>query len=166
MASTSAVRKKDVASDDIATLIEFAQSGRPGPYSYVVLLGLREFDAATLLRKVEKGLEFKAFDRLRRNLYLTQAELLDVVRIPQRTLTRRRHDGRFTPEESDRLLRLSRLFARTVELFDGDADAARKWLSGAQPSLGGAIPLELARTELGAREVETAIGRIEHGVFS
>ena len=48
----------------------------------------------------------------------------------------------------------------------GDAEAARGWLGKPQKVLGGAVPWDLARTELGAREIETAIGRIEHGVFA
>jgi putative toxin-antitoxin system antitoxin component (TIGR02293 family) len=69
-------------------------------------------------------------------------------------------------EESDRLLRAGRVFGRALELFDGDTNAARNWLSKPQPALGGGVPLELAETEVGAREVEAAIGRIEHGVYS
>jgi hypothetical protein len=33
-------------------------------------------------------------------------------------------------------------------------------------ALGGAVPLAVARTELGALEVERLIGRLEHGVFT
>lgn len=166
MAIASASRGRQSSPDDLDAFIELIQSGRHGRHSYAVLLGLREFDSASLLRQVERGLSFRTFERLRRNVALTRAQLLEVVQIPQRTLTRRRQEGRFTAEESDRLVRMSRLFARAVELFDQDAEAARKWLSGPQPSLGGAVPLDLARTEFGAREVETAIGRIEHGVLS
>jgi putative toxin-antitoxin system antitoxin component (TIGR02293 family) len=166
MATTPTAHRKQPVSNDVDAFVESVHSGGPGPHAYVVLLGLRDFDVATLLRRVEKGFTYKAFERLRENLAVTQAQLLDVVQIPQRTLTRRKQEGRFTPVESDRLLRAGRLFARAVELFDGDAGAARKWLSGPQPALGGATPLKLARTEIGAREVETAIGRIEHGVFS
>ena len=32
--------------------------------------------------------------------------------------------------------------------------------------MSGAVPLEYAETEVGAREVEHLLGRIEHGVFS
>jgi uncharacterized protein (DUF2384 family) len=35
-----------------------------------------------------------------------------------------------------------------------------------QFGLGGAVPLEYAETEVGAREVENLLGRIEHGVYS
>ena len=70
------------------------------------------------------------------------------------------------PDESDRLLRASRLFCRTLEFFEGDEVAARQWLRSPQPAVGGAIPLQLAETEMGTREVEAALDRIEHGVYS
>ena len=43
---------------------------------------------------------------------------------------------------------------------------ARQWLNAPQFGLGGAIPLEYAGTEVGAREVEDLLGRIEYGVYS
>jgi putative toxin-antitoxin system antitoxin component (TIGR02293 family) len=43
---------------------------------------------------------------------------------------------------------------------------ARRWLGSAQVGLGGAIPLDYAETEVGAREVEDLLGRIEYGVYS
>ena len=45
-------------------------------------------------------------------------------------------------------------------------DRARQWLSFPQYGLGGVVPLDYARTEVGAREVETLLGRIEYGVYS
>ena len=59
-----------------------------------------------------------------------------------------------------------RVFGRALELFEGDSQAAERWLSSPRAALGGATPLELAKTEAGAREVEALIGRLEHGVFS
>ena len=58
------------------------------------------------------------------------------------------------------------MFGKTLELFEGDRDAATDWLTTAQPALGGAVPLDLAKSEVGAREVERLVGRIGHGVFS
>jgi putative toxin-antitoxin system antitoxin component (TIGR02293 family) len=68
--------------------------------------------------------------------------------------------------ESDRLVRASRIFGRALSLFEGDRDAATHWLSEPQKALGGEVPLSVARTELGALEVERLIARLEHGVFS
>lgn len=133
---------------------------------YVTLLGLEPSDTLHLMRKVEKGLPFRVVERLRRNMALTIGELAELIQVPTRTLSRRKEEGRLQPDESDRALRASRLFGRTLELFEGDATAARAWLSSVQPALGGAVPLSVAKTEIGAREVEHLIGRLEHGVFS
>ena len=59
-----------------------------------------------------------------------------------------------------------RVFGKAQKLFEGDAWATERWLSSPRRALGGATPLERARTEDGAREVEALIGRLEHGVFS
>ena len=82
---------------------------------------------------------------------------------PRRTLSRRR--GRLRPDESDRLFRACRVFEMASALFEGDVSAARDWLQAAQPGLSGTIPLEIISTDVGAREVEDLIGRLEHGVF-
>jgi putative toxin-antitoxin system antitoxin component (TIGR02293 family) len=151
---------------DVDRFRQFLQRGAPGPHAYVVLLGLETFDAPALLKTVEKGFLYRTFERLQRNICLPFERVTALVDIPRRTLTRRKREGRFLPDESDRLLRASRLFGKTLELFEGDREAATEWLTTAQPALGGALPIDLARTDVGAREVETLIGRLEHGVFS
>jgi len=57
------------------------------------------------------------------------------------------------------------LFGLALALFEGDPAVAADWLTRPQPGLGGAVPIDLAKTGLGAREVETLLGRLEHGVF-
>ena len=133
---------------------------------YVVLLGLRTYDANGLLQKVREGLPYQAWERLLRNTELGKDELLQLVQITSRTLSRRKDEGRLLPEESDRLLRASRLFACVLALFEGSADLARRWLTTPQPGLGGATPVAFGATEIGAREVEALVGRLEHGIPS
>ena len=48
----------------------------------------------------------------------------------------------------------------------GDAADARLWLGSPQVGLGGAVPLDYAETEVGAREVEDLLGRIDHNVYA
>ena len=151
---------------DVDRFRQFLRRGAPGPHSYVVLLGLETFDIPALLKTVERGFVYRTFERFQRNICLPFEQVTALVGIPRRTLTRRKREGRFLPDESDRLLRASRLFGRTLELFEGDREAATEWLTTAQTGLGGALPIDLARTDVGAREVETLIGRLEHGVFS
>jgi putative toxin-antitoxin system antitoxin component (TIGR02293 family) len=57
------------------------------------------------------------------------------------------------------------LLKKADDVF-GDGASAREWLTHKQPGLGGAVPLDFARTEIGAREVENLLGRIEYGVYS
>ena len=135
-------------------------------HSYVALLGLRTFDTAGLLERVKEGLSYHAWVRLKSSTKLSSEALRTVVDISPRTLSRRKKEGRFQPDESDRLLRATRVYASAVSLFEGDADAARLWLTRAQQALGGDAPIEYAATEVGAREVEDLIGRLEYGIAS
>lgn len=151
---------------DILAFRSFMESGSPGKHPYVVLLGLRSFDTPALVRALKKGLSFAAFHRFRNNIDLSIKELAELVAIRPRTLNRRQEKGRLLPDESDRLVRVSRVVALAIELFEGDVPAARSWLSRPQIALGGVSPFEMLKTEVGTREVETLIGRLEHGVFS
>jgi putative toxin-antitoxin system antitoxin component (TIGR02293 family) len=86
--------------------------------------------------------------------------------IPDRTLERRIAAGQnLKPEEADGIARLMRVLAGARGLFENDENADI-FLHSPNPALGGQIPMEMARTDLGAREVETIIGRIAYGVFS
>lgn len=150
---------------DLSGLLESIRGGKNGAYAYVALLGLKDVDPVKVLRLVQKGLSYRTVERFQRNLSLSLAQLTEIVQIPPTTLTRRREKGRLTPEESDRLMRAARLFAKALELFEGDGPAAKEWLSNPQIALGGERPLTISRTDVGAREVEAVIDRLEHGVF-
>lgn len=151
---------------DLKSFRDFLHGGVPGANVHVVLLGFDTFDMPTLLQKVRKGFSYNTFVRFQRNTALPVESVMILVGIPRRTLTRRKGEGRFSPNESDRLVRASRLFGKALELFDGDTDAASTWLASPQRALGGAVPLEFANTEIGSREVEQLIGRLQHGVFA
>jgi putative toxin-antitoxin system antitoxin component (TIGR02293 family) len=72
--------------------------------------------------------------------------------------------GRLQKEESERVVRLQRLFDKALDVFE-DRAAAQSWFNSPQLALGRKTPLDYADTELGAREVENLLSRIEHGVF-
>jgi putative toxin-antitoxin system antitoxin component (TIGR02293 family) len=150
----------------LATARVLAKERSGGAHRYVRLLGLEPRDSATLLAQIRAGLGYRAFEQLRRHLGLSPQAFSILLAIKPGTLARRRQEGRFSAEESDRLLRASRIFAGALDLFEGDAEAARAWLARPAPALGGATPVSIAGTDFGAREVENLIGRLEHGVFS
>lgn len=129
-------------------------------------LGLTATGTDQLVRQIETGLPFKCLKSLAVSSGLSIALIASTIGIPERTLARRKAAGRFAPDESERLLRISTVFEKAVGLFDGDINGAVTWLTTPQRILGNRTPLAYARTEPGARQVEDLIGRLEHGVFS
>jgi putative toxin-antitoxin system antitoxin component (TIGR02293 family) len=152
------------APPDVAAYRKRIRSGRPGAHYYVKLLGLETDDPLKLAARVQRGLPFGALERFQRNTALSTIDLAEVVQIPVRTLMRRKAQRRLQPDESDRLLRASRIFGRALELFEGDIAAARRWLSTPLRAFGGARPIAVASTDVGAGEVDNLIGRLEHGI--
>ncbi len=129
-------------------------------------LGINANDAVKIVRLVRAGFPFKNLTRFQQATKLPWADISRFTAIPLRTLTRRQHEGKLQPEESDRVWRASTIFELAAELFEGDIAAARVWLQTPQAGLGEESPLDFASTEVGAREVENLIGRLEHGVFT
>lgn len=128
-------------------------------------LGLKAENAVQLADSIDRGLAYRAFERLQADMGVTHRELAGLVGISARTLARRKAEGRLQPEESERLVRASRIFDDAVALFEGDKVAALNWLRSPARALAGRKPIEFARSEVGAREVENLIGRLEHGVL-
>jgi len=130
------------------------------------ILGLSAKDPLSLAEKVEAGFPIRSFTRLQTSLNLGSADLAKIVNITPRTLARRKAKGRLGPDESDRLLRVSRVYKSALDLFEADRTAALAWLSRPNRALNGKTPLQLASTDIGAREVERLVTRLEHGVPS
>jgi len=86
--------------------------------------------------------------------------------IPERTFGRRiAKNEPLKPAEADAIGRLIRVTEEAEKTF-GDADFAHKWLTYPNPALRDRIPIEMAETDAGAREVETILTRIAYGVYS
>ncbi len=128
-----------------------------GPHGYVSLLGLMTYDLPDLLRSIEGGLAARAFDQFVEATGLDDDRVADFTDITRKTLAARRDEGRFSRDESDRLVRAARVFGGALTFFKGDRATAAAWLQSGQPTLGGSAPIELARTDLGAREVERVL---------
>jgi len=121
--------------------------------------------AAQIIRGIHGGLPIQDLNLLQTNLNVPMERLAPKLGISRATLHRRIAEGRLEPGESDRLVRFAKLMGKAVEVFE-TTENARRWLTSAQIGLGGAVPLDYAETEVGAREVEDLLGRIEYGVYS
>ena len=92
-------------------------------------LGLTAASPADLVQQLERGFSFKTLQTLESRSGLAMSRLADIVGIPERTLARRKVSRRLTPEESERLLRISAVFEDAVDLFEGDVAAAVNWFT-------------------------------------
>lgn len=134
-------------------------------YAYIDFLGLKYSNMIDVFEQVYTGLDYEVFNRLQTRLGLQTKQLAEWVQITPSTLARRHKQGHFSKEESDRLLRFSRVFVKALKLFDGDLDKTRAWFSNPVLALADRAPQTIVETEVGAREIENLIGRLEHGVF-
>jgi putative toxin-antitoxin system antitoxin component (TIGR02293 family) len=119
-----------------------------------------------LAKAVRAGFPIRQLDAFRRLSGLPWDALAKALRLPERTLARRRKTGRLSMAESDRLARIAQLFERATVLLQGNSSSAAAWFLGPCRALGGQSPLSVAETEIGAAQVEQLLGRLEHGVFS
>jgi putative toxin-antitoxin system antitoxin component (TIGR02293 family) len=115
---------------------------------------------------IRKGLPVGSLTVLAERLGVGNGILSRKLGIPQRTLTRRMsQESLLTPAESDRTVRMARIYAQAVEMI-GDEHKASAWLNTPNRALGGERPLDQLDTDLGARMVEDVLGRIAYGVYS
>ena len=66
---------------------------------------------------------------------------------------------------SDRLYRVASILSQAVEVL-GSIDKARVWLKSLNRALGSEMPLDLLDTEIGARQVEEVLLRLNYWIFS
>lgn len=118
---------------------------------------------AELRAAVEAGLPLEALERTVRHVAGEGAEATELKHgiVPKTTLQRRRE--RLSIEESQRLERLARMVALAEEVW-ADADAAHEFLTSPQPQLGDERPTDLARSDLGTRQVEELLYRLEYSL--
>ena len=134
-----------------------------GPHLHLVLALLAGDVQGLQMRVAQCGLQQEG---ALSDAGFTTDELAKLIHIPPRTYARRvAAHARLKIPEGERAVRVMRLYDTAKQLF-GTHDDTRRWLSMELPALGRRTPLDLARTEQGARAVETLIGQIEHGIVT
>lgn len=124
------------------------------------------FSAATLVKIMEMGLPVKELTTLQASLAVPAERLAPMLGISKATFHRSKVAGsKLNTAVSDRVVRFAKLLGKAAKVFGG-LEEANQWLNSPQFGLGGAVPLDYAKTEVGAREVENLLGRIEYGVYS
>ena len=137
----------------------------PEPDGPASILRLRAISLAELREAVRNGLPFSALLALTKQLEMSPQHVTAVFGIPPRTVARRKEARYLNPQESDRLYRVARAVSQAIEVL-GSIEKARVWLKTANRALGCERPLDLLDTEIGAREVEEVLLRLNYGIFS
>jgi putative toxin-antitoxin system antitoxin component (TIGR02293 family) len=125
------------------------------------VLGEEVTSEADLARLVHRRIPLRALTYVKRGGF-SELEIGRFV-IPARTQRHRKAKKQpLTVDESDRVVRLTRIQALTEDVF-GDTEKANRWLRENLAILDGKSPLEVARTESGTRVVEQILAKIDWG---
>jgi len=135
---------------------------------YKLLDLVKTNDESRLILTVEKGLH-TCFIRLVRAALggLPRERLADFLDVSDKTASRWESSRVLTlPRSSaDRAIRLLQLRQKAIDVFE-DEDDALAWMNEPNDVFDGRRPIEHAHTEIGCRQVERVLTRIDHGVFS
>jgi putative toxin-antitoxin system antitoxin component (TIGR02293 family) len=117
-----------------------------------------------MIRKIRRGLPPKAILNLSSELHVSKKELCEkILRLSIRTIARR--VALLEADETDKLYRAARVLALARMVLESNQNALI-WLTTPNKALEGEIPLYLLDTEIGAREVEDLLNRIEFSVYA
>lgn len=112
---------------------------------------------------VEKGLPSEAVAELQKELAdLGVPRPSEYVEVIASRATRARRET-LTPEQGERFVRIAGVLARALDVW-GDQDDAADFLVSPHPLLDGDTPIDRARSELGARQVDDLLTKLDLGL--
>jgi putative toxin-antitoxin system antitoxin component (TIGR02293 family) len=114
---------------------------------------------------LRQGFPYGAVNVVLENTCVSRKYLSNILHISTRQLNRYRDEDRLSPEQSNFLYELSRVYVRGQDIF-GDQHTFEKWLQRPQMALGREVPLTLLDTSEGFRMVNDLLSQIEYGFYS
>jgi putative toxin-antitoxin system antitoxin component (TIGR02293 family) len=134
------------------------------PYSIMQDISVNVTEPA-LIDRIRNGLPGETVITLARKIGVAQKDVAGWLHTTTRTLQRHIETREnLSPEISDRVAQLVRVYCRCNEVFK-DEGKASAWLKTPNYALGGVVPTTLLDTIPGIELVLDELGRIEHGVF-
>lgn len=118
-----------------------------------------------LIELAREGLTKVSIDSLTETLKISIDEIVALLPISRRTLERYEPTQKLSPELSDRLIQIAKVYSRTLEVF-GDRDLALRWLKSPCKAFGDVIPLSYLNLASGITILMDELGRIDYGVYS
>lgn len=130
------------------------------------VFGRKIRDASDMKEALREGLPFGAFEALLKALEVRNKELADLMGVAWRTLARRKTEhSQMSPIASDRLYRIAYITTLASTAL-GSLEKGRDWLQTDNRALGGNPPIKYLDTEIGERQVEELLNRINYGIYS
>jgi len=120
-----------------------------------------------LRETVKAGLPYASLEALIEKFGFTRQEASVALHLPPRSRSKvlKLQRKTFQADESDRVLRLARISSQATATLGNERKAA-DWLRRPNRALGNRSPLELLDSDIGTRQVEDTLNRIEHGIIS
>jgi putative toxin-antitoxin system antitoxin component (TIGR02293 family) len=130
-------------------------------------LGLTILNATPLdfVKAARKGIPKKSIDALAKKLDVPVSDLAKYLHVSERTLQRYEPEKILSPDLSDHVLQITRIYTRCLEVFE-DKKKAAGWLKEPCLAFGNIQPIELLDTSTGIEMVFDELTRIEYGVIS
>ena len=138
----------------------FAFMGSPGKKSFFPVRNESDF-----IDVIRQGIPKKAIDNLVEKTGIPLNEMAILMRLSDRTLRRYDPQTLLNPEQSERVVEISRLYSRGEDVF-GHLDNFKEWMGSTVMALGNIKPKTLLDTSLGIDILQNELGRIEHGIFA
>ncbi|MGR3317756.1 MAG: type II RES/Xre toxin-antitoxin system antitoxin [Candidatus Anammoxibacter sp.] len=117
------------------------------------------------MRYVRNGISYDLFEQIKNEIETSLKEISENLKINAKTLDRRKKEAKLNPVETEKILRLEKVFNKALDVFEDKNDSI-KWLKEKNVHLGDVSPISLCDTEPGGNEAFNLLGRIEHGVLA
>ena len=131
---------------------------------------LHESDHRSLVARVREGVPVADAVEVMQSWSIPVARFAKVIGVSERKWSRVRAEasgGTLSSVESDRFIRVWRVFEHAKAVLEGDEGDRRAidWFTTPNPALSGETPLSLLDTDAGVRLVDEVLTRIEFGVY-
>ncbi len=118
-----------------------------------------------LMAVVETGLPIESLIYLQSRFGFTNKIMSQILAISESTYQRRvRAKDKLTKDETEKVIALSEIFEKGMEVFENEPDL-NNWLTSPIRSLQYQRPVDLLDTILGRRQVMRVFNAIEHGIY-
>jgi putative toxin-antitoxin system antitoxin component (TIGR02293 family) len=128
-------------------------------------MALQNASGYDIIDTIRLGLPKAGVDAFLEKTSVDREKLSQVLHISTRQLNRYKPEQRLSPEQSNFLYEVTRIYTRALDIL-GDKATAEHWLAREQLALGNHTPLQLLDTTEGVRLVDDLLSQIEYGFYS